>query len=312
MFAEGGRCCSVEFLTGVDETPYNCGVREYRLLLAAYALIAGASGCASEATQSKTTRTVSDTKNMRSSHADNREEAQRQMERLETQLALSEAENRVLRDRLSTKPYQRETVRIGGNSQEAEPDWVSGPQDGQARPFLRLHGPSVAEAVGSYDESETWELAERLPPLTVSQQKPEPVLTAIAAIEPSADPDVSSSAVQEYRAALALLQKRQFGSAVRAFERFAVSHPGHPYADNALYWKGEALYAQRQYQESIRAFEGLLKSYPRSGKRADALLKLGMSYERLGKLTSANRIYEQLIKNHPTSVAARRAPRRTR
>lgn len=244
---------------------------------------------------------------------------EREVERLQTQLALSEAENRSLRDRLSTQRYRRETVRIGGTPEDAGDTWIPAPVAEGPRPVLRLYGEDASSASTAEvarrstdgGDQATWELAERLPPLSVSTQKPEPILTATVPVGSAAGGN-RANAVERYREALSLLHKRQFGSAVRAFDRFLVEHGSHPYADNALYWKGEALYAQRQYDQSARTFELLLKSFPGSSKIPDALLKLGMSQERLGKPQQAARLYAKLQKDYPTSVAAQRAPRRNR
>ncbi len=273
-------------------------------------------GCAPEVTQNRNQITTSHratTEAAQASETHSSDDADRAVERLQTQLALSEAEVRDLRERLSAKTYRRETVRIGGGSHASPSDgWNSaGAVEARSRPMLRLHGPSGVAAVPDGDQ-EAWELAERLPPLPVSEGSPEPVFTAIAPTAPVRPPSTvdADSPVAKYRAALALLRDRQFGSAVRAFDRFIIDHAAHPYADNALYWKAEALYAQRQYAQSIRVFQLLLRSYPQSGKRPDSLLKLGMSFERLGKVDAARAHYERLLKKHPDSVAAQRAPRR--
>jgi tol-pal system protein YbgF len=78
-----------------------------------------------------------------------------------------------------------------------------------------------------------------------------------------------------YQAAFAALKDGQYDRAIAAFQKFLVSFPGSPLADNAQYWLGEAYYVNKSYPEAQSAFQRVVEKYPQSRKRPDALLKIG-------------------------------------
>jgi tol-pal system protein YbgF len=116
-------------------------------------------------------------------------------------------------------------------------------------------------------------------------------------------------AASEYQEALRLLSERDVERALRALAAFVARHPEHPYADNALYFRGEVLYAQRAYREAIRELELLVARYPEGGRVADALLRIGTCWERLGDSARAATYFERVRSEHPDSAAARMADR---
>ncbi|MEM9460599.1 MAG: tol-pal system protein YbgF [Myxococcota bacterium] len=110
--------------------------------------------------------------------------------------------------------------------------------------------------------------------------------------------------IQEYEAAMAIYQSGQPERAESAFGRFARRHPGHDYADNALYWKGESAYDQRHYADALASFTEVIERYGGGNKAPDALLKIGLCYRQLGDLPNARDVLGALIAAYPAERAS--------
>jgi tol-pal system protein YbgF len=259
--------------------------------------------------------------------------AEDRVRELEARLAVVQGERRRLEERVAT--LEREAgsrVRVirRGTCDEPTSDVTvlsdEAPSSDGARPVLRLVGEptaprpaTVTDGVRAIAGPPPPAVAPPPPPpgprLPVAAGGDAPVAAIPVAPVPvlgdppsrSAPSRVDAGAVA-YRAALATLTSRRFAAAAAAFERFLADHPGHPYADDALYWLGEARYGGREYATAAEAFETLLRRHPRAPRLPDALLRLGRSYERLGRSTQARRAYQLLRRRFPESVAARTAP----
>jgi len=116
------------------------------------------------------------------------------------------------------------------------------------------------------------------------------------------------AAAGAYDAAIALVNARQYDKALDAFAAFLVRWPDHPYADNAMYWRGESYFARGDYRRASEQFEGVLARFPAGSKAPDALLKLGMSHQKLGDPVKAKECFDRLTELYPQSDAAKRIP----
>jgi tol-pal system protein YbgF len=121
---------------------------------------------------------------------------------------------------------------------------------------------------------------------------------------PSLDPE----AKRAYDAALTLVAAKKYEPALDLLAAFLVKWPDHPYADHAMYWRGECYFAGGDYARASEQFEGVLARFPAGSKVPDSLLKLGMSQEKLGNSAKARDCFQQLAKEFPQSDAARRIP----
>jgi len=121
-----------------------------------------------------------------------------------------------------------------------------------------------------------------------------------SALDPEAKP--------AYEAALALVNAHQYDRALDALAAFLVKYPDHPYADNAMYWRGECYFAKGDYLHASEQFEGTITRFPAGNKAPDALLKLGMSHQKLGNPAKAKECFDRLAHAYPQSEAARRIP----
>jgi tol-pal system protein YbgF len=121
-----------------------------------------------------------------------------------------------------------------------------------------------------------------------------------SALDPQAKP--------AYDAAFALVRARQYDQALDALASFLVKWPDHPYADNAMYWRGECYFAKGDYLHAAEQFEGTVSRFPAGAKAPDALLKLGISHQKLGNPVKAKECFDRLAQSYPQSDAARHIP----
>jgi len=121
---------------------------------------------------------------------------------------------------------------------------------------------------------------------------------------------LSPEARRDYDAALALVKAKQHEKAIDGLSAFLVRYPDHPYANNAMYWRGECFYAKGDYARAAQEFEGLIARFPVGTKVPDAMLKLGMTQNKLGQNDRAEKTFAQLRERYPNSQAARQLMRR--
>lgn len=148
-------------------------------------------------------------------------------------------------------------------------------------------------------------------PLTVLPAPPAPMVGATAApTSASASRRATDDpAVREYQAALGHVASRHFEEALGALGGFLRAHPQHPYADNAMFWRGEVLYMQRDYAGAERELAEMIRRFPRGNKVPDALLRLGLCRQRQGDVEGARTYFRRVRAEHPGTVAARLASR---
>jgi tol-pal system protein YbgF len=115
-------------------------------------------------------------------------------------------------------------------------------------------------------------------------------------------------AKRAYDAAIALVNARQYDRALDALAAFLVKWPAHPYADNAMYWRGECYFAKGDWGRASDQFEGTVTRYPAGNKVPDALLKLGLCSQKLGNPARAKAWFDRLAAQYPQSEPARRIP----
>lgn len=123
-----------------------------------------------------------------------------------------------------------------------------------------------------------------------------------------AKPAVDPKAATEYEAALALFKQKKYSGALDAFAGFLVRYPDHPYAANAIFWRGESYFAIGDFSSAASQFDGLLARFPTSPKTADALLKLGLTQKKLGSAAKSKAAFDRLRKEFPLSEAAKKIP----
>ncbi len=115
---------------------------------------------------------------------------------------------------------------------------------------------------------------------------------------------------EAYQTAFTLLKDSQYDRAIAAFQKFLLSFPVSPLAENAQYWLGEAYYVNKSFPEAQAAFQRVLDRYPQSRKRPDALLKIGFCQYELKQWDSAKRTLSLVATQFPDTSAGRLAQQR--
>ena len=139
---------------------------------------------------------------------------------------------------------------------------------------------------------------------TMPDENAAPATTSNAPRPSALDPEARKA----YDSALALVNGKQYTQALDAFAGFLLRYPDHPYAANAMYWRGECYFAQGDYLRAAEQFDGVVVRYPLGNKTSDALLKLGLTQQKLGNPQKAKDYFDKLLREYPRSDAARRIP----
>lgn len=111
--------------------------------------------------------------------------------------------------------------------------------------------------------------------------------------------------IAQYDEAMSVYKDGRFAEAEKAFDAIVARYPSHDYADNALYWKGEAAYDQAHYADALAAFTEVVERYGGGNKAPDALLKIGLCYGKLGDTANAKDVLTQLIAAYPKARATK-------
>jgi tol-pal system protein YbgF len=190
-------------------------------------------------------------------------------------------------------PADQDTVTLGRGDGDSNNDYAD-TEDATPRPSIRLFGSTRASTRGGWRSDDQVE------------QTPADDATGAGSARPPGGLDPAAS--RAYDAALSLVNAKQYDRALDALTAFLVRWPDHPYADNAMYWRGECYFARGAYLRASEQFEGVLARFPAGNKAPDALLKLGISHQKLGDPTKAKECFDRLAQTYPQSDAARRIP----
>lgn len=114
----------------------------------------------------------------------------------------------------------------------------------------------------------------------------------------------SAEETEAYRNAYDLLETDRYDESIEAFEAFLGEFPISPYADNALYWQGEAMYAKRSFEDAIVNFSVLIESFKSSPKVPDAKLKIGYSLYEQSRYGDARAILTSVVSDYDGRAAS--------
>ena len=114
----------------------------------------------------------------------------------------------------------------------------------------------------------------------------------------------------EYEAAMGVYKAGRYKEAEIAFSGIVRNNADHDYADNALYWQGEAAYDQQNFADALTAFTAVVERYGGGNKAPDALLKIGLCYGKLGDHENARDVLTQLVAAYPRARATKIAKKR--
>ncbi len=105
------------------------------------------------------------------------------------------------------------------------------------------------------------------------------------------------------------LARRDFYRAERLFSQFLEAHPRHPFADDALYYRGRCRMLSGRLSLAVRDFREVIERFPEEIETPNARLGLGETLLEQGETEAARAAFRQLLRHHPESVAASRVPR---
>ena len=118
------------------------------------------------------------------------------------------------------------------------------------------------------------------------------------------DPEAAKIA---YKAAYALIRKRQFDASIVALLAFVKNFPQSDLVGNAYYWLGEVYMVQGDASLAVVSFEYVISKFPQHRKIPDALYKAGVAYQNTGNVDKANELLQRVLAEYPESSAARLA-----
>ena len=196
-------------------------------------------------------------------------------------------------------------VQLGGPSDPDVPD----PNDPSARPDIRVTGvPGAAPSRPRSGKSSARARIDGASPASGARSTLEesdmPSVRPDGARSSALDPD----AKRAYETALGQVQAKQYERGLEGLNAFLVRWPDHPYAENALYWRGEGYFAQGEYLRAAEQFDAVIARFGSGNKAPDALLKLGMCHDRLGSSQRARDYWDRLKTDYPRSDAAKKIP----
>lgn len=127
------------------------------------------------------------------------------------------------------------------------------------------------------------------------------------AVGGGASADIAEASAEEteaYRNAYDLLETDRYDESIAAFEDFLGEFPISPYADNALYWQGEAMYAKRSFEDAIVNFNVLIESFRSSPKVPDAKLKIGYALYEQSRYGDARAMLNSVVSEYDGRAAS--------
>jgi len=104
--------------------------------------------------------------------------------------------------------------------------------------------------------------------------------------------------------ATALLKKRDFANAAKAFTTFLQRFPGSDYAPQAYYFLGSSYLAADDCKNAIPALQTVVSQNKKNQKTPDVMLNLAICHQDLDNSDAARSTLEALIKEYPSSPAA--------
>jgi tol-pal system protein YbgF len=110
-----------------------------------------------------------------------------------------------------------------------------------------------------------------------------------------------------YRKALSEVNSQNYKAAIPLFDQFLKKYPKSSMADNAQYWKGEALYGLKQFPEAILEFQKVVKRFPKSDKVPASILKQGYCFFEAKSYLDAKAFLQKVVTEFPKSEEATKA-----
>lgn len=135
-----------------------------------------------------------------------------------------------------------------------------------------------------------------------------PAISTAQASKPTGSTSVASNPdAQSYQNAFALLAKKQYDPAKRAFWRYLSQYKKGYYAASAHYWLGEIHLMEKKIDLAAEQFNIVINQFSKSAKVAEAKLKLAIIHAAQGKGSQARSELRKIKQQYPGSTAAQLA-----
>ncbi len=150
-----------------------------------------------------------------------------------------------------------------------------------------------------------------VPPLVTATEYPstssqEYTLKKRTKIDYTKDPNTQKA----YQQAYDVLRMGDHAEAISLFSEFLKNHSNSAYADNALYWIGEAHSVSNDFVAASDAFQKVIDYYPESPKIPDAMLKLGYIEFKKKNWDKTKTLLTDLIAKYPNTTPANLAAKK--
>ena len=110
-----------------------------------------------------------------------------------------------------------------------------------------------------------------------------------------------------YRAAFAMLIKKQYPAAITRFNAYIENYPKGAFVANAHYWLGEIYLKKNNKAQAQKAFNTVITQFPKSNKVPDAKLKLAVMMVNSGNTEEGRQALQAVKRQYPGSTAAQLA-----
>jgi len=225
---------------------------------------------------------------------------------LRAELEARADELRQVRGQLALSRAELQVLRAGSDEPETLGSEASASSK-QDLPWLQTPV-TVDTAQGEREVLEVFE-EERLATTARVPDLPAFIEEDVLAAPEIASATVVDSGVEDYRRALGLVQEQRFDEALSALSAFLDVHPNHPYADNALFWRGEIHFLRHAYDRALEDFRTVEKHHPWGNKLPDALYRIGQIHSKRGDDERARAYFDRVREQFPDTAAARLAQR---
>ncbi len=109
-----------------------------------------------------------------------------------------------------------------------------------------------------------------------------------------------ATAIRLYRQGLTKFHKQYYYSAIEDFREVEARGTDQDMRANAQYWIGRSYFEKKLYDEAIIALEKV-RQYPESDKQDDALVLIGLAFQQKNEPTEARVAFRELVSQYPAS-----------
>lgn len=140
--------------------------------------------------------------------------------------------------------------------------------------------------------------------IELGELRSRPVSEPQGTAQPPGPPDggePKESPEEIYRGAYAEYLQGRYENAISEYQDFLSLYPGHPLAENCMYWIGESYYGMKKYEEAKGALKLTMEKYPKGAKHQAAKLKLALACYYLGEKADCRRLLQEIVSGAPGS-----------